>query len=300
MTRRMAQQLDLFIDTSKVVNVASVKHRSPFRYPGGKTWLVPRIIQWLKNKEVKPEHFIEPFAGGAIIGLTVAFENLASHVTIIELDAQVASVWETIFTNSEGEWLAKRIETFEFNAENVNSILQGSDLSIRDKAFQTILQNRTAHGGILAPGAGLLKHGENGKGIASRWYPQTLARRIRDLITIRDRITFFHGDAFPVIENYTKAENAVFFVDPPYTAGNGKRAGSRLYNHFLIDHERLFSLFENSQADFILTYDNDEYIVEMANRHHLDYSQIAMQNTHLSKMTELVLGKNLSWMRDNR
>lgn len=210
----MAQQLDLFIDTSKVVNVASVKHRSPFRYPGGKTWLVPRIIQWLKNKEVKPEHFIEPFAGGAIIGLTVAFENLASHVTIIELDAQVASVWETIFTNSEGEWLAKRIETFEFNAENVNSILQGSDLSIRDKAFQTILQNRTAHGGILAPGAGLLKHGENGKGIASRWYPQTLARRIRDLITIRDRITFFHGDAFPVIENYTKAENAVFFVDP--------------------------------------------------------------------------------------
>lgn len=25
----------------RVVNVASVPQRSPFRYPGGKTWLVP-------------------------------------------------------------------------------------------------------------------------------------------------------------------------------------------------------------------------------------------------------------------
>ena len=27
----------------RVVNVASVKQRSPFRYPGGKTWLVPEV-----------------------------------------------------------------------------------------------------------------------------------------------------------------------------------------------------------------------------------------------------------------
>jgi hypothetical protein len=28
----------------RVVNVASVKQRGPFRYPGGKTWLVPEVI----------------------------------------------------------------------------------------------------------------------------------------------------------------------------------------------------------------------------------------------------------------
>jgi hypothetical protein len=31
----------------KVVNVSTVPHRSPFRYPGGKTWLVPRVRDWL-------------------------------------------------------------------------------------------------------------------------------------------------------------------------------------------------------------------------------------------------------------
>ena len=30
-----------------VVNVATVPHRSPFRYPGGKTWLVPFIRHWV-------------------------------------------------------------------------------------------------------------------------------------------------------------------------------------------------------------------------------------------------------------
>ncbi len=33
----------------KVVNVATVPHRSPFRYPGGKTWLVPRVPDLLRG-----------------------------------------------------------------------------------------------------------------------------------------------------------------------------------------------------------------------------------------------------------
>jgi DNA adenine methylase len=86
----------------RVVNVASVPQRSPFRYPGGKTWLVPTIRQWLNHLEQKPAEFVEPFAGGAIVGLSVAFEGLAKHVTLIERDEQVAAVWQTILTDDEG------------------------------------------------------------------------------------------------------------------------------------------------------------------------------------------------------
>lgn len=293
----MVQQLALFDQPrDKAVNVASVKHRSPFRYPGGKTWLIPRIFQWLYRKDVKPREFIEPFAGGAIVSLTVAFENLADHVTLVELDDQVAAVWETIITQGEGEWLAQRIEHFDLTYENVNEILLQKDLPTREKAFQTILQNRTAHGGILAQGAGLIKYGEAGKGISSRWYPQTLARRIRDIKTIRHKLSFIHGDAFEVIEN-NNLPDVVFFLDPPYTAGNGKRAGSRLYTHFHIDHHRLFSLLENTAADFLLTYDNDIDVRALADHHHFEYVEIAMQNTHLAKMSELLINKDLGWVK---
>src|SRR5688572_18966440 len=84
-----ANQLSLFNDSvgnSRITNVASVPQRSPFRYPGGKTWLIPQIRQWLLALPYKPVELVEPFAGGGIVGLTVAAENLAQHVTMIELD----------------------------------------------------------------------------------------------------------------------------------------------------------------------------------------------------------------------
>lgn len=79
---RSATQMALFETKAltHIINVAAVPQRSPFRYPGGKTWLVPRIRQWLKKH---PAHFIEPFAGGGIVSLTVAAEDLADRVTMV-------------------------------------------------------------------------------------------------------------------------------------------------------------------------------------------------------------------------
>ena len=56
-----------------VVNVATVPQRSPLRYPGGKTWLVPHIREWLR--QTTPDIIIEPFAGGAIVSLTAVREG---------------------------------------------------------------------------------------------------------------------------------------------------------------------------------------------------------------------------------
>jgi len=290
-------QLSVFnIPIDKPVNVSAVKHRSPFRYPGGKTWFTPRVFKWLSTKENKPKEFIEPFAGGAIVGLSVAFENLADHITLAELDNQVASVWEVIIQSNQAEWLARKIEEFDFNSDNVSKVLETPASNLREAAFQTIIQNRANRGGILAKGAGKIKNGEKGKGIASRWYPQTLAKRIRDIKAVSKRLTFIHGDGFDVVTAKANLTNVVFFIDPPYTAGNGKRAGTRLYTHFNIDHERLFTILEEVKGDFILTYDDDKYIRELANIHRFEYSRIAMHSTHHAEMRELVIGRDLSWL----
>lgn len=105
-----------------IVNVASVPQRSPFRYPGGKTWLVPHIRQWFAQMAIRPATFIEPFAGGGIISLTVAFEHLADHIIMVELDDDVAAVWETIL-DGNGEWLANKIVHFDLTHETVQAAL---------------------------------------------------------------------------------------------------------------------------------------------------------------------------------
>ena len=64
------------LEPLKVVNVASVPQRSPFRYPGGKTWFIPRLREWLLSKSSKPEVLVEPFVGGGIVSLTAVSEDL--------------------------------------------------------------------------------------------------------------------------------------------------------------------------------------------------------------------------------
>lgn len=279
---------------NKIVNVASVPQRSPFRYPGGKTWLVPWIRQWCRQLG-KPATFVEPFAGGGIVSLTVAFEGLADRIVMVEKDDEVAAVWSTIL-NGGGEWLADRIGEFEMTPETVQDHIARPPCDLKEKAFRTILRNRVNHGGILAPGSGRIRHGEDGKGIASRWYPDTLRKRVLALAAVKDRITFVEGDGLEAMRQFAACPDAAFFIDPPYTAA-GKRAGARLYTHNELDHEELFSIAGTVAGDFLMTYDNAAGVVELAASHGLATQAIPMKNTHHAEMTELLIGRDLTWAR---
>ncbi len=230
------------------------------------------------------------------MGLTVAFENLADMIVLVERDEQVASVWQTIINSDEGaEWLANQIVTFELTAESASQLLSSRSRSLKEKAFKTIVQNRISHGGILAPGAGILKSGEEGKGVLSRWYPHTLSKRIRAIAKIRQRIKFIRGDGFQVIDSSSDSPNVVFFVDPPYTA-SVKRAGSRLYKYHEVNHEKLFEKMSRVSGDFLMTYDDAEEVRALAVKYRFETRLVAMSNTHHAKMNELLIGRNLSWV----
>lgn len=88
--------------------------------------------------------------------------------------------------------------------------------------------------------------------------------------------------------------DAVFFFDPPYTAG-GKRAGNRLYNHHELDHELLFSLCDNIDY-FLMTYDISNEIEVLAKRYDFEIEKIPMKNTHNTEMKEYIISKNLEWI----
>lgn len=274
--------------SQRVTNVASVPQRSPFRYPGGKTWLVPTARKWFVQANAESE-LIEPFAGGGIIALTAAAEHYFGHVTMVELDDDMAAAWQTILSD-DYQWLIRQISSFDVTAENINHIIKHANDGRKERGFSTIVRNRTNHGGILAKGSGLIKTGENGRGLSSRWYPATLVRRIVDVNRIRERITFIHGDAFEAMEQKLYDKDAFFFIDPPYTI-----AGRRLYNHFEVNHRRIFELASRMHGHFLLTYDDTAEVRDWAEEFGLSYMRIPMQTTHLVTKKELLISDNFEW-----
>lgn len=97
------------------------KFRSPFRYPGGKTWLVPHVRRWLTSLSSPPREFVEPFAGGAIVGLSMLFDGLTAHLTLVELDEDVAAVWKTMLSSSVQRFV-HRITSFKITPEAVTKL----------------------------------------------------------------------------------------------------------------------------------------------------------------------------------
>jgi DNA adenine methylase len=48
-----------------------------------------------------------------------------------------------------------------------------------------------------------------------------------------------------------------------------------------------------------MTYSNSEEVRELAKQRGFDMQPIAMKNTHHAKMTELVIGRDLDWLRNS-
>ena len=270
--------------TDKTVNVSVVPQRSPLRYPGGKTWLVPRLREWLGARQLAL--FVEPFAGGGVMSLTAVMEGFAERAVMCERDPELSRLWRMILHSPE--CLAAKIRSFEPTRDNVVRLLADNGGGELHEAFRTFVRNRVNRGGILAKGATMARAGENGKGVASRWYPDTLAKRIMDIAAVAGRIDFFEGDGLALMRAVNNGRRAAYFIDPPYTAG-GKRAGSRLYNCNEIDHAELFRVAAGLRGEFLMTYDDAPEVRMLVAAHGFHVAKIPMKSTHHRKTWELLI-----------
>ena len=201
------------------------------------------------------------------------------------------AVWQVILNGGAAK-LAQRITSFDVNFKSVKSVLAEECSTLLDRAFATIIRNRMQRGGIMAPGASLMKQGENGRGLKSRWYAQTLRKRIEAISQLKEQIHFICGDGIQFVRYHAYRSETVFFIDPPYTV-----AGRRLYRCPEIDHEELFRVVATVKNDFLMTYDNSPEIKALAARFGFDTQEVAMKNTRHEVMRELLIGRCLDWAR---
>jgi len=273
-------------------NASEVLHLSPFRYPGGKAWFVPEAKAWMRGLPRRPGTLVEPFAGGASVGLNAVARGLVDRLVLVEIDPGVAAVWQTVLHGppSDMDALCGMVRDFGMSRERLEAALDRDDGGTVGTAFRTLLRNRTSRDGNLSPGAGLVRGGEAGRGVASRWYPASLVRRMRSVRAMAGRITFRQGDAFEAMRGSAGDGDAAYFVDPPYTAG-GRKVGARLYAHSEVDHPALFATVASLAGPAMLTYDDVPEVHELAGIHGFAVAAVPMSGSQRRVKWEVVATK---------
>lgn len=220
--------------------------------------------------------------------LTAVMEKLVDQAVMIENDRNVAAFWHAALNDSEA--LVKEILTLEPTIELLREWEITYPASEVEHGFRTLVHNRTRRAGILANGAAYMRNGENGKGLLSRWYPETLANRLTDIQRHSSSITFVEGDGTRILPLllYGRGSNAAVFLDPPYTLGK-KRAGTRLYTNSEIDCVSLFETLAKSTCHFLVTYDACPEIIRLVNHYDFSAVYVEMQNAHHVRRPELVI-----------
>ena len=283
-----------YVGDKNLQSVSIGRYLSPFRYPGGKSWFVGIARQWLKAQSRLPKILVEPFGGGAGISLVAVNERLVQQAVFAEIDRDVAATWETML-NGHATWLADEILAFRISRKRVEMKLKEVPKADHERAFQCLLKNRTARGGVLSDGAGLIRRGEDGKGLRSRWYPETLSKRIKAISALKGQLHFRQGDGFEVINEHLHRTDTVFFVDPPYT-----QAARRLYRHWSIDHEKLFELMRDAKGDVLMTYDDTREVRMWARRYGFQVRKLSMRTTHHQQKQELMIARDFGWLREGK
>jgi DNA adenine methylase len=244
-----------------------MKHKqivtSPLRYPGSKQKFCKTLQNILNSNQIKPELFIEPFAGGASTSLFMLQHNLVDKIALIEKDPLVASFWKTVFFDSS--WFIQEVEKIEVTLEKWHFYKNYKPRSIRNQALKCLFLNRTNFSGILKAGPiGGQKQLSKYK-IDCRFNKTTLIQKIEILSSYHDRVLFVEeGDYKTVINNQQKKlpSNSFFYFDPPYV-----NKAKNLYNFYFYeqDHLLLKDFIQNLPFNWLLSYDYEPPIHKLYN-----------------------------------
>jgi len=74
---------------------------SPLRYPGGKGRLAQYVIDLIERNDLVGGHYVETYAGGAGIAITLLYLEYVTHVHLNDVDPAVYSFWRALVDHTD-------------------------------------------------------------------------------------------------------------------------------------------------------------------------------------------------------
>jgi DNA adenine methylase len=251
------------------------KNRTPLRYPGGKQKLTPFIRELLVENGLIGGHYVEPYAGGAGVGIELLLGDYVSHIYLNDSSFPIYCFWNSIVSHpDEFCWLIRSASLDVDEWKRHRTIFQNpTQYSEIEVGFSTFYLNRCNRSGILSGGliGGLAQTGE--WKMDARFPRNELIYRIEAIAEKSDSISVKNLDAERFILEYIPSlpENTLVYCDPPYFK---KSRDLYLHHYGEKDHARIAGVIQNYLARrWVVSYDSvPEILHHYAERKHFSYS----------------------------
>jgi len=244
--------------------------RSPLRYPGGKRRLVNFMKTIIQDNDLVGGEYVEPYAGGASVGLALLIDQFVSHIYINDLDRAVYAFWYSVLHKTDE--LCELIDATPVSIDEwyrQRDLQRLNQIKLLNLGFSTFFLNRVNRSGIISGG---VIGGKNQTGtwkLDCRFNKADLVERIRKIAEYKKHISLYNKDAaeFIITELPAIKADSLVYLDPPYYI-KGKQM---LYVNFYEpeDHKSIASLVPKLKQNWVISYDDVPEIRALYESHKL-------------------------------
>lgn len=240
---------------------------SPLRYPGGKRKVGNFIKLLLLENELVGCDYVEPYAGGASVALSLLYEEYAQRIHINDIDRSVIAFWRAVLDHTDE--LCARITDTSVSVDEwrrQRAVQLATDADELDLAFSTFFLNRTNRSGIIRGGIIGGKDQGGAWKLDARYNKTNLIHRVEKAARFRNRITVTDFDAAEFLSDWKRQRGdlAFMYLDPPYYV-----KGEGLYENAYTDadHRKVRDLVHKLPIPWVVSYDPAPAILALYEGH---------------------------------
>jgi DNA adenine methylase len=243
-----------------------MRYLTPLRYPGGKAKLARFVKRLIEKNGLLGGHYVEPYAGGASVALSLLLENYVTRIHINDFDPAVHAFWHAVLFETEGLCRLirnKRISVTEWRRQRAIQNDPGGS-SLLDYGFSTFFLNRTNRSGIISSAGMIGGVHQNGRWkLNARYNKKALISRIERISQYRSQISLYGLDAARMLRKLlpTLPKSTLLYLDPPYYVKGNRRLYANCYQHS--DHEDVARFLASTTASWLVSYDDVPEIRQM-------------------------------------
>lgn len=256
-----------------------MRYHTPLRYPGGKTRLTGYFEKLYEINDLYGGHYVEPYAGGAGVALSLLFNGSCAHIHLNDLNYPLYCFWKSILGNTEA--FCRKISYSRVTVaawERHKNILRHQERhSQLDIGYAMFFLNRTNRSGIIKEGGVIGGKKQCGEWkIDARFNKTSLIEKIYKIAEFKNNISIYNCDAERFLTDKISKlpKKTLIYIDPPYYS-KGQRLYDNFYNHE--DHKNISTVVTKLKHRWVVSYDDTPNILKLykgcrRKRYTLNYS----------------------------